>query len=75
MRISVRKLAESDRILTDDSPRLPYRRRNMEGKSALHWGQRKLLISEIEFLTRFGEDGCCVVYAGACRVSSTHLIL
>lgn len=31
----------------------------------MHWGQRKLLLSEIEFLTLFSEPGVTVVYAGA----------
>lgn len=31
----------------------PYRRRKDELKTVLHWGQRKLLISEIEFLTDY----------------------
>lgn len=32
----------------------------------LHWGQRKLLLTEVDFLTRFAPDGTCtVVYAGA----------
>ncbi len=31
-----------------------------------HWGQRKLLLTEIEFLTNYGSDeDCLVVYAGA----------
>jgi hypothetical protein len=29
-----------------------------------HWGQRKLLLSEIEFLTLHGEPGALIVYAG-----------
>ena len=35
------------------APHAPYRRRKFEKKTALHWGQRKLLISEIEFLTEY----------------------
>ena len=31
----------------------------------LHWGQRKLLISEVDFLTRCARPGDLVVYAGA----------
>lgn len=41
----------NDLILRVDSPKLPYRRRDNEVKTAIHWGQRKLLISEIEFFT------------------------
>jgi hypothetical protein len=42
------------RVLTDDAPRLAYRRRKGEAKKMLHWGQRKLLFSEIEFLVNHG---------------------
>ena len=59
------------RILADDMPRLPYRRREGEEKTVIHWGQRKLLMSEIEFLSLFGEPGKMVVYAGA--APGTHI--
>ena len=64
-----RPAAELPRVLPHGaSPRLPYRRREAEPKSTVHWGQRKLLISEIEFLSQFGRpaggDICCV-YIGA----------
>ena len=61
------------RKLTDKSPELPYKSRTGEIKFTLKWGQRKLLISEIEFLsdnlTR--EEKCTVVYAGAAH--GTHI--
>jgi hypothetical protein len=41
------------RILDDSIPRSPYRRREKEIKSVIHNGQRKLLLSEIEFLSCF----------------------
>jgi hypothetical protein len=53
------------RILQSDFPREVYRRRCNEVKNAVHWGQRKLLISEIEFLTKYGEPDITCVYAGA----------
>ena len=64
------------RILSPDYPRLPYRRRKGEVKSLLHWGQRKLLMSEIEFLTRYSDPTPDskpkrVVYAGA--APGTHV--
>jgi len=43
------------RILTEDFPRTPYRRRKGENKTTVHFGQRKLLLAEIEFLTL----ACC----------------
>jgi hypothetical protein len=62
------------RIMDETIPRSPYRRRNEEKKSVVHNGQRKLLIAEIEFLTRFsylypGVDK--VLYVGA--APGTHI--
>ena len=48
-------LSNLKRTLGDDSPRLTYRRRRGEMKSLCHWGQKKLLMSEIEFLTMYVE--------------------
>jgi hypothetical protein len=62
------------RTITDKSPRAPYKRRRSEFKTTNHWGQRKLLLSEIEFLTLFYKSdiykantnkSVYVVYAGA----------
>ena len=53
------------RELHPDAPRLPYRRRRGEHKTVIHWGQRKLLLSEIEFLTVFRGSGDCVLFAGS----------
>lgn len=63
------------RVFTDDStwsrqllptdPRQTYRRRKSEYKSVNHWGQRKLLMSEIEFLSLYAASGDWVIYAGA----------
>lgn len=52
-------------------PTAPYRRRKGEVKSVIHWGQRKLLMSEIEFLTLHGHKANLVVYAGA--APGTHI--
>eukprot|EP00051_Salpingoeca_urceolata_P002337 m.49286 g.49286 ORF g.49286 m.49286 type:complete len:444 (+) comp12062_c0_seq3:114-1445(+) len=51
------------RVLEPGAPRAPYRRRNTEIKTVINWPQRRLLLSEIEFLTRFSEPGMTVVYA------------
>ena len=37
------------RILSDDFEQAPYKRRKGEDKTTVHFGQRKLLLSEIEF--------------------------
>eukprot|EP00927_Polykrikos_kofoidii_P072197 TRINITY_DN68341_c0_g1_i1.p1 TRINITY_DN68341_c0_g1~~TRINITY_DN68341_c0_g1_i1.p1 ORF type:complete len:448 (-),score=67.16 TRINITY_DN68341_c0_g1_i1:100-1443(-) len=49
-----------------------YRERGRETKTVCHWGQRKLLISEIEFLTRYYDQAKVVVYAGA--APGVHLL-
>ena len=56
------------RKLTPDSPAKQYCSRKLQGEEkvqGVHWGQRKLLMNEIEFLTLHGFDGATVVYAGA----------
>lgn len=55
------------RYITPEWQRIPYRRRRNEYKPQLHWGQRKLLLSEIEFLTLYApaDKKWLVVYAGA----------
>ena len=52
-------------------PRTSYARRQGEVKTVEHWGQRKLLLSEIEFLTMYGHLAHTVVYAGS--APGTHL--
>ncbi|KJE91348.1 hypothetical protein CAOG_02492 [Capsaspora owczarzaki ATCC 30864] len=62
------RLSAADRLLTDASPSSPYRRREGQMKTVDHWGQRKLLISEIEFLTMHATQAdvpVVVIYVGA----------
>lgn len=40
-------------------------------KSVAHWGQRKLLLAEVEFLTQHAQPGITCVYAGA--APGTHI--
>ena len=42
-----------------------------EDKDVIHWGQRKLFLSELWFLTHYGHLAKNVVYAGA--ASGTHI--
>ncbi|CAE8651824.1 unnamed protein product, partial [Polarella glacialis] len=49
----------------DSSPQRPYRERKNEAKSTVHWGQRKLCLAELEFLTQFASEASRLVYAGA----------
>ena len=53
------------RVGARDEPTRPYRRRRGETKSVEHWGQRKLFVAELEFLTAHAAPGDVVVYAGA----------
>lgn len=63
------------RILRENSGEMRYRRRKGTYKTVVHWGQRKLLLSEIEFLTIIGREkllrDAVVVYAGA--APGTHI--
>jgi hypothetical protein len=62
------------RVLTDTCPEKDYKKRGETVKTTVHWGQRKLLMSEIEFLTLIGKQGlhqAVVVYAGA--APGTHI--
>ena len=62
-----------ERTLAEDAPRLPYE--VFEERSTRHWGQRKLLLAEVEFLTECAPAaaGGLVVYAGA--APGTHVAL
>jgi len=65
------------RTLTQMCGALPYHPRANQFKSVIHWGQRKLLMSEIEFLTICHQEHytctlpTTVVYAGA--APGTHI--
>ena len=58
--------AAPERVLRHgEVPRKVYVRNfNEQWKTTRHYGQRKLLMSEIEFLTIHAQDGDTVVYAG-----------
>jgi len=64
-----------NRMLAPDAPRLKYRRRRGEEKTVIHWGQRKLFLSELEFLTMYGVPGALVVYAGAAPGTHTRYLI
>ncbi len=56
-------------FLNTRDPELPYRRRNDEEKTSIHWGQRKLGMVLMQFLTRYWDPtkvpNPVIVYAGA----------
>lgn len=66
-----------ERLLLPDAPMIPYRSRKHDPKTVLGWGQRKLLMSEIEFICRYApQDGrpCVVIYAGAAPGTHTAFL-
>ena len=71
---SGRMLQGHDRVLNDFSGRTKYSRRQGEVKTVEHWGQRKLMLSEIEFLVHYGRPGTVVVYAGAAPGTHTNFL-
>lgn len=64
-------------FIGDNDGKLPYRSRKGEQRTTISWGQRKLMIGEIEFLTYFWNPTKVpkpiVVYAGASP--GTHIPL
>jgi len=66
------------RLLNNDIPRETYKRRTKEVKNVIHWGQRKLLLTEIEFLTIHEKNITdkskliYVIYAGS--APGTHIL-
>jgi len=55
-----------ERLLKHNSAKeREYRSRQNERKTVCHWGQRKLMLAEVEFLTQFHGLASTVVYAGA----------
>lgn len=66
-----------DLVINETTQRTPYRRRTDESKNTIHWGQRKLHLSEVEFFTLYWDakvipNPICV-YAGA--APGTHIVL
>ena len=54
--------------------KLPYRRRTNQFKTCIHWGQRKLLLSCIQFMNQYNDLADLVVYAGAAPGSNVLLL-
>jgi hypothetical protein len=69
-----RDLSDVRRILHPQDPSLPYQRRKHIPKLSVSWGQRKLLLSEIQFLTRYlcEEPQALLLYIGA--APGTHIM-
>lgn len=63
--INVYHFNKLERQLRSNAPRRKYTRTPGIQKTVIHWGQRKLLMSEIEFLTNYSKENDTVLYAGA----------
>jgi hypothetical protein len=59
------------RVIPSDFPQRVYRPRQGQKDAWRHWGQRKLMMNEIEFLTLYACPNDTVVYAGS--APGTHI--
>eukprot|EP00960_Hanusia_phi_P071422 767551-Hanusia_phi.AAC.3 len=65
-----------ERFLTEDMPCRQYFKRPYNMRSTRHWGQRKLLICEISFLTQYlNENITTVLYVGASPGNHTPILI
>ena len=71
VKVMHREMVPEDRTINPGTPWAKYSRRKGEAKTVEHWGQRKLLLAEIEFLTEVSKPGDLVLYAGA--APGTHI--
>ena len=53
------------RIIPKNFPVKKYKKTQIENKQENHWGQRKLLMNEIELLTKYASYDDVIVYAGS----------
>jgi len=64
-----KSFSKTDLFINIDDPELAYRRRKDEEKKAIHWGQRKLLLALVQFISLFWNPKKVpkpvIVYAGA----------
>jgi hypothetical protein len=68
--------AEELKTLATELPtNIPYRSRKSSRTINTHMGQRKLLMSEIDFLTDFAVPGDTIVYAGAAPGTHTTFLV
>jgi hypothetical protein len=65
-------IPENHYVLKSDSSKEKYQRRVGENKTSVHWGQRKLFLTVLQFMTRYVDLGTPdaeifpkIVYAGA----------
>ncbi len=68
------KTMKFSRILDSDDKQSKYTSRKNQIKSVVHWGQRKLFMSEIEFLTKYSIPGDIVLYVGSAPGIHTYFL-
>lgn len=72
------KWEANDIFLRTNDPQLGYHRRKDEDKRSIHWGQRKLGLVLIQFLTRYWDPlkvkNPVVVYAGAAPGTNIKIV-
>lgn len=65
---------EEDSFINENSLKIHYISRSEEYKITDHWGQRKLFINELYFLTNFSEENSVVFYVGAAPGNHTNYL-
>jgi hypothetical protein len=74
-----RTLDIRDMILSDDDPMMAYRKREEDEKTSVPWGQRKLALSLIQFLTIYWDPvktpNPILVYAGAAPGTNIEFVM
>lgn len=71
------EFTKDDEILDENQPRLEYRRRRDDEKTSVSYGQRKLLMSLVSFLSQHcrGIEKGIVVYVGAAPSTNTGIAI
>lgn len=65
---------EIQRMMKDTDGKEEYKSRKNDKKTVLHWGQRKLFLVELEFLTMYAKPNDVVVYVGAAPGNHTYFL-
>jgi hypothetical protein len=70
---------KDDLFLLEDHPQTPYRRRQFENKTSVHWGQRKLALTTLAFINFYWDptqmSDPIIVYAGSCPGININFII
>lgn len=72
--IVIKDIASLNEILSDECAQLPYFDRDENERSSAHFGQLKLFVSELQFLTRFTRVSNTLIGGAAAADSPTPFI-